>query len=152
MNFNSPTSFNWGQTPQLNSNGFSGYGYNIQNTQSPPYSIKWAEGKESAKSFELPPNSQVILLDSKNDDRMYIRTTDSLGRYNTMFFKITQVSEEELDRDSKEKIDLSMFVTRDEFENFVQKISGGLNEQPVSNESAVQSAKPLTTISTLSKK
>ena len=155
MNFgNTQPNYNWGQNSQQSYGSLGNFGYNYSNygtqNQTPIYSIKWAEGKESAKSFELPPNSQVILLDSKNDDTMYIRTTDALGRYNTMFFKITQVSEEELDNNSNKKLDPSLFVTREEFEQLLKKIEGGLGGQ--TDESTVSTTKPLTTISSLSGK
>lgn len=152
MNFgNTQPTNGWGQTNQPY-NLFGNYNYGNQpvNANMQNYSIKWVEGKESAKSFELPPNSQVILLDSQYEDRMYIRTTDALGRYTTMFFKIAQISEEDLNNEANKKFDPSLFVTREEFEQLIKKIEGGATEQV--NESTVPTTKQLTTVSTLAGK
>lgn len=44
----------------------------------PQNNINWVQGEEAAKAYQLPPNSNIILMDSESD-RFYIKTCDSVG-------------------------------------------------------------------------
>lgn len=134
--------YSWNPYSNFNqANSFSQSGNNYSDKR-----IIWVNGIEGAKGYMLEPNQQVIMLDSEYQDRAYIKTSDALGRYNIIYLKIQEVSEDDLKNGSKRDIDFSNYITRDEFNAFVEKIIGGNNEQSVS-----APKQQLTTISTLTK-
>ena len=51
--------------------------------------ILWVQGKENARSMQIPPNSRVILLDSEVG-KFYIKTTDDIGLGKLRIFSYTE--------------------------------------------------------------
>ena len=89
--------------------------------------ILWVQGIEGAKAWQLAPNSNVILLDSEIEGRFYIKTSDNIGMCNLRSFTYTEVTDE-----PKEAIDLSKYVTREEFKETINSLIGEEKyEQPV---------------------
>lgn len=106
--------------------------YPVSNYQQPSYqpinanlgakTLPYAT-KEEVQAQILPPNSQMIAIDSEKP-YFYIKSVDSLGRPTLDVFKFEKVDE------SKEKSpevnyltrdDLMEFVTKQEFENFMNE-------------------------------
>ena len=93
---------------------------NLQNQilTAPTPTIQYVNGRQSADSYQMQPNSSVILMDSTKDT-FYLKKADASGSCTVEaydFFK----SEEE----SK-----SEYVTRSEFEELKEMIKEGQNEQ-----------------------
>lgn len=96
--------------------------------------IVWVIGVEGARAYQIPPNSNVVLLDSENEGIMYIKTSDNIGMCNLRVFKF-----EELTDTPKKNDD---YITRTEFEEALKALKGGLNhEQPVSTAKPEHDAK-----------
>lgn len=53
--------------------------------------ILWVQGIEGAKAWQLSPNSNVILMDSENDGRFYIKISDNVGMCNLRIIADYQV-------------------------------------------------------------
>ena len=99
----------------------------------PQNGINWVQGIEGAKAWQLAPNSNIMLLDSENEGRFYIKTSDNVGMCNLRIFEYSEVT----NAPTENAIDLSEYVTREELNNALAKIGGNKNEQPVqSNKSS----------------
>ena len=100
--------------------------------------IIWVKGKENARSMQLKPNSTVILMDSQSG-RFYIKTTDDIGLGKLRVFTYTeQLDEEDGQKQNSFHIDLSNYVTKEEFDNKIKEILKN-NEQSVSTIKSTQS-------------
>lgn len=82
--------------------------------------IKWVQGIEGAKSYQLMPNSNVVLMDSENDGIFYIKSSDNVGMCRLRTFKYEEIQEK-----TKE------YVTRDELMEMLKEIR---NEQTISRD------------------
>ena len=94
--------------------------------------IIWVQGIEGAKAYQIPQNSNIILMDSEKN-RMYIKTSDNIGMCNLRIFDYTEVTETSQGHNSvATQPDLSQYVTRDELNNILEQLNGGKdNEQSV---------------------
>lgn len=102
---------------------------NYQQSQS-TNGINWVQGIEGAKAWQLQPNSNIILLDSENDGKFYIKTSDNVGMCNLRMFKYEEITS--VPKQASE-IDLSEYVKRSELESLIKSIVGGMtNEQAIS--------------------
>lgn len=91
--------------------------------------ITWVQGIEGAKAWQLSPNSNVILMDSENDGRFYIKMCDSVGMSTLRTFDYREVTEQP----TQPNIDLSEYVKKSELESLINSMLGGANnEQSVS--------------------
>lgn len=91
--------------------------------------INWVQGIEGAKAFQLPPNSNVQLLDSENDGIFYIKVSDNVGMCTLRTFKYEEIVEHS---NTKQDIDLSQYVKKSELESLLNELLGGSHEQSVS--------------------
>lgn len=103
---------------------------NFQNPYMPQYQqrnynngIIWVQGIEGAKAYQLMPNSNAMLLDSESDGIFYIKVSDNVGMCNLRTFKFEEITN--YSKPSDKDIDLSQYITRDEFE----KVIGGLRHE-----------------------
>ena len=94
--------------------------------------IVWVQGIEGAKAYQIPQNSNIILMDSEKN-RMYIKTSDNIGMCNLRIFDFTEVTETSQGHNSvATQPDLSQYVTRDELNNILEQLNGGKdNEQSI---------------------
>lgn len=83
--------------------------------------INWVQGIEGAKSCILQPNEKALLMDSE-DDRLFIKTCDSIGKPSIRSFKLV---EEELNNDNK--INLDEYVKKEEIQGMILDILGGIS-------------------------
>ncbi len=79
--------------------------------------INWVQGLEGAKAYQIYPNSSVILMDSENDNTMYIKTSDHVGISKIRTFKYEEVEEVQKN-----------YVTREEV---LEMLKGVNNEQTI---------------------
>lgn len=105
--------------------------------------INWVQGIEGAKAYQIPQNSNIILMDSEKN-RMYIKTSDNIGMCNLRIFDFTEVTETSQGHNSVvSQPDLSQYVTRDELNSILEQLSGGKD-----NEQSVQPTKSTKSTST----
>lgn len=83
-------------------------------------SIKWVQGINGAKSYQLMPNSNVVLMDSENENVFYIKSSDNLGMCKIRTFKYEEVIEQEKPKE---------YVTRDEIKEILKELQ---DEQTIS--------------------
>ena len=96
--------------------------------------IIWVQGIEGAKAYQLAPNSNIMLLDSENDGRFYIKTSDNIGMCNLRIFQYSELTDQPVETPS---VDLSQYVTREELKNILAGLGGNSN-----GEQSVSTAKP----------
>ena len=113
---------------------------NLNHQNISPGGITWVQGVEGAKAWQLPPNSNVLLMDSENENTFYIKSSDSVGMCNLRYFTY-----QEIDANPKSNIDLSQYVRRDELQDLLNNLLGGTsNEQSISTDKQTTSNKPRT--------
>lgn len=89
--------------------------------------INWVQGIEGAKAWQLAPNSNVVLMDSENDGRFYIKISDNVGMCTLRKFQYEEITEEPA------KQDMSEYVKKSELESLLNSMLGGSkDEQSVS--------------------
>lgn len=94
----------------------------------PNNGITWVQGIEGAKAWQLSPNSNVILMDSENDGRFYIKVSDNVGMCTLRIFDYKEVTGQQ----EQSHIDLSEYVKKSELESLINSMLGGnANEQSV---------------------
>lgn len=93
--------------------------------------IIWVQGEVGARSYQLHPNSSVILMDN-DDSRFYIKTTDASGMATLKSFKF-----EEIIPVPKSAPDGSDFVSQKEFSEFKSGLEGFLNSLTLTKEKEV---------------
>lgn len=94
---------------------------NYQNRVTNNNRITWVNGIEGAKAFQIEPNSNILLLDSDTQGRMYIKTCDNIGMCNLRIFTYEEVTENSQPAQTPE-IDTSKFVTKDEMNNAINEV------------------------------
>lgn len=87
--------------------------------QTPGAGLLWVQGEAGAKSYLMAPNSTVLLMDSEAQ-RFYLKTTDASGVPGMRVFEYTEVMP---NQPKPQEIPTDKFVTREEFERFVQSIT-----------------------------
>lgn len=74
-----------------------------------PQDIQFVNGKGSAESFMMPPNSRMILMDSELP-RFYLKEVDAAGMYRVTTYEFTEVVEKPVVNEE--------YITRQEFEEW----------------------------------
>lgn len=88
---------------------------NIGATQ--PTQIQYVNNKQSAETYQMQPNSSVILMDS-NLPRFYMKQTDASGVATIKSYDFKETEEEKP----------TEYVTKQEFEKFKQSMKGARHE------------------------
>jgi hypothetical protein len=96
-----------------------------QQSQSQNNGIIWVQGQEGAKGYQLPPNSNVILMDS-GGSYFYIKTTDASGMPQMRMFSFTEVTNQ-LPSSADTGVDVSQFVTHDELNKLKDDLGNYIN-------------------------
>ncbi|MCH5211004.1 MAG: hypothetical protein J1F01_08595 [Oscillospiraceae bacterium] len=112
----------------------------VQTYQQPQNNgIIWVQGIEGAKAYHLEANSNVILLDSENEGRFYIKTSDNVGMCSLRTFGYTEITDQPT---AKTDVDMSQYVTREELNNLLAQLGGNSDgEQSVSTTKSTKSGK-----------
>lgn len=110
--------------------------YNQYQQRQQTNGITWVQGIEGAKAYQLLPNSNIILMDSENDGRFYIKTSDNVGMCNLRLFSYQEITSQ-----PTPQVDLSNYVTRQELETAIASMRGTKNEQSVSTNAKSNSTK-----------
>ena len=91
--------------------------------------IFWVNGIEGAKAWQLNPNSMVILLDSENEGKMYIKVSDNIGISSLRIFNYTEEISSPSGATINNDLDLTQYVKKDELQNLIKELM--TNEQSV---------------------
>lgn len=83
----------------------------------------WVQGEAGAKSYMVPPNSTVMLMDSESQ-RFFLKSTDATGMPQPL--RVFEYTEKPLNApqaaSNPQSVDLSGFVTKAEFDAFKSEI------------------------------
>ena len=82
-------------------------------------SIIWVNGIEGAKGYQIPPNSNVLLMDSENK-RFYIKTSDNIGMCDVKSFEFQEVDKPTTKNNIVDNIE--EYVNKKEFEELKTKV------------------------------
>ena len=96
------------------------YPYYPFQSYSQPQNIQYVNGKSSAETYQMSPNSSVILMDS-NQARFYMKQTDASGVATIRSFDFKETEEEKP----------AEYVTKSEFESFKAEMKGVKHESVV---------------------
>ena len=89
--------------------------------QQPTNGITKVNGRDSALQYQLPPNSTSPALFDNNGKIFYIVSTDGTGMKTVEAFDFSPHKDEQ-----PIKIDGAQFVSRQEYDSFVAKVSAAL--------------------------
>ena len=81
----------------------------------------YVTGIDDARARQLPPNSDFIFLDN-DKPLLYRKTVDATGKMEIKAFKISEYTETEAAPASAPAVDMSQFVSVDEFKNVQNEI------------------------------
>ena len=106
--------------PQQYNNPYMPYTPPVQNYQQPPdTSIIWVQGESGAKAYPVQNGKSVVLFDSESE-HFFIKTAAQSGMPQPLrIFSYSETSENEMKNPG---IDTSQFITREEFEEVIEKI------------------------------
>lgn len=102
--------------------GFNPYGqYQPQQRQTNTYAF--VNGIEGAKSFIVPPNQTVLLMDSEQAV-CYMKQSNGLGQGSLRYFKLVEVSESDIRSESLAKTSESVdFATKKDLQDLIERIN-----------------------------
>lgn len=75
--------------------------------------ITWVQGLEGAKSYQIPSNANVILMDSERDGIFYIKSADNIGMTSIRTFKYSEI---------KEDAQTSAYITKQELMEILKEL------------------------------
>lgn len=118
---------------------------NPTNTPSQPSNpqdggINWVQGEAGAKSYPVAPSQSVMLMDSENEV-FYIKTVDASGMPLPLrIFDYKERNAQEKEVEEVPQIDMSNYITREEFEKRINGINNSRKGRNNNGKSSVQSA------------
>ena len=87
----------------------------------PQNTYAFVNGLEGAKSYIVPANQTVLLMDSEQPV-CYMKTANALGQGSLRYFKLTEVSETDVRTPITPAPPKGGYVTKEEFEELVHRI------------------------------
>lgn len=92
---------------------------NYQVPQQPDTSIIWVQGESGAKAYPVQNGKSVVLFDSESE-HFFIKTADASGMPQPLrVFSYSETNENDMKAPT---IDTSQFITRDEFEEALERL------------------------------
>jgi len=89
-------------------------------------SIIWVQGESGAKAYPVQNGKSVVLFDSESE-HFFIKTADQSGMPQPLrIFSYSETNENDMKAPA---IDTSQFVTRDEFEEVIEKLKSRQTQQ-----------------------
>lgn len=79
----------------------------------------WVSGRQEADGYLIAPNNAVALWDA-NNPVVYLRKADSTGKPSTVVYDLVERTDDQ--RPEEKQIDLSGYMTREEFSAQVQDV------------------------------
>lgn len=110
---------------------------NYPQVQQPDSSIIWVQGESGAKAFPVQSGKSVVLFDSESE-HFFIKTADASGMPQPLrIFSYSETNEASIKTPT---IDTSNFITRDEFEEVIEKLK---NKQNYQHKEGQKNGKPI---------
>lgn len=85
----------------------------------PTSNIIWVQGVEGAKGYQLPAKANMLVMDSENENTMYIISSDEVGMRKMRVFKF-----EEIEQKPAAPTDMSQYATKDDVRNIILEMFG----------------------------
>ena len=125
--------------PQYN-NPYQPYTPPVQyQQQQPDTSIIWVQGESGAKAYPVQNGKSVVLFDSESE-HFFIKTADASGMPQPLrIFSYSETNETEMKAPA---FDTSQFITRDEFEEVIEKLKAKQNQQTYQRKDVKGNGKP----------
>jgi hypothetical protein len=103
-------------------------------------SIIWVQGESGAKAYPVQNGKSVVLFDSESE-HFFIKTADASGMPQPLrIFSYSETNENEMKAPA---FDTSQFITRDEFEDVIEKLKARqTNQQSYQRKENKQNGKP----------
>lgn len=111
----------YNNNPYQFNNPYQPYTPPVQNyqMQQPDTSIIWVQGESGAKAYPVQNGKSVVLFDSESE-HFFIKTADASGMPQPLrVFSYSETNENDMKAPA---IDTSQFITRDEFEEALEKL------------------------------
>lgn len=90
-------------------------------------SILWVQGEAGAKAYPVAPGNSVVLMDSEAE-YFYIKSTDVSGVPMPLRkFTYKEMTNTAIEQPQTEPVDISQFITRQEFDELKQTVNNKLN-------------------------
>lgn len=91
--------------------------------------IIWVQGEAGAKAYPVAPGNSLLLMDSESE-QFYIKSTDVSGMPMPLrIFSYKEVAPQTENKGSTKEIDLSQFITKEEFESRLEALKMPLNRK-----------------------
>lgn len=81
----------------------------------------FVNGLEGAKSFQVPPNQTILLMDSDNP-LCYMKSSNSVGQSTLRYFKLTEVTENELKGNNSQPQKNQDYVLKTDFDALSKRL------------------------------
>jgi hypothetical protein len=107
--------------PNYNPYGYNNYnGYNFNQYPQQPQTNQYAfvNGIEGAKAYQVMPNQTMMLMDNDNPI-CYMKQSNSMGQSTLRYFKLVEVSEQELRGQAQTQ---SEYVLKSDFDALSKKV------------------------------
>ena len=85
----------------------------------PTSNIIWVQGVEGAKGYQLPAKANMLVMDSENENTMYIISSDEVGMRKMRVFKF-----EEIEQKHATPADMSQYATKDDVRSIILEMLG----------------------------
>lgn len=108
-----------------------------QNQQPQMNQYAFVNGLEGAKSFQVPPNQTILLMDS-DSPLCYMKSSNSVGQSTLRYFKLTEVSESELKGNNSQPQQSQDYVLKADFDILSKRLDelSKKIEKPYKNENS----------------
>lgn len=112
--------------------------YQPQVQQQQSNTLTWVQGESGAKSYMVPANGTVLLMDSESD-QFFLKSTDASGMPLPLrVFKYSEVVSQPQNQRSH-VADEEVYVTKDEFENFKREMKKMMEKEKENEQLSLQS-------------
>jgi len=103
----------------------------VQQPQQASNGLIFVQGENAAKAYLVPPNTTVLLMDSESQ-KFYIKSADASGMPMPLrIFEYAEIKPQTTEtHESPKGIDMSNYVTKDEFEHKLAELRGSTNDKP----------------------
>lgn len=108
-----------------------------QNQQTQMNQYAFVNGLEGAKSFQVPPNQTILLMDS-DSPLCYMKSSNSVGQSTLRYFKLTEVSESELKGNNSQPQQSQDYALKTDFDILSKRLDelSKKIEKPYKNENS----------------
>ena len=112
------------QYPQPTPNGYSGTGSHLYSQQRPVSNLLKVTGPESAKAYQVGPNSSVVLFDA-NEPIFYLKSTDDSGFATLRTFEFSEKAPDVIDVQAAkpDPVDTSAFATKEDVDSIRKELA-----------------------------